>query len=595
MKMESKDGVAIVTSEMIKDWQPAFEAHLGAERYASLPDSRKSLITAIAQSKAEGVFGVGFEAATYVNGDNVSLAPTVQSPTAGAGGVFNNGLVATPGTSGSGDRQYLIGLCIAIAAKTIGLEMVQTVPATSQNITVQFLSATYQGGSLTDAKDNIVNVVTMGFAAAQNFKAGTKYVLGDGAIGAATNFLEVTFVKDSRSAGFSYIFTVGNHFTATNTTGTLSDIAYTGAGTGKPIGTLVSTGNLFSITSDMATLSAAVAVASVENTKAIENYVPHQTTNGLNRTLTRSEADAGTDRTMNLELRNENYVIGNRTLNGHVARLQYKQLQAQGIDPLQYLVAAMKNEVSQEINWQIITAVRAYGLTNALEYEDRGSQFNTYIGPKTVASVAFNTLPLADQLFDKDQVAVASKFAAMDNLINTMQYETIESVGTYLAMLITQAAYAIGTDSRYGEGDGVVLGSALAGFLAACTSFTKLADKDADMTKNTGAKLSGTLNGIKVYVDVQTPHNCPYVSVFRSNQDVKVDMPGIDGDNILVPGLAYLVKDLISSTELVPEGTGGKKIIIDSETDLVAVGERPWAGYLTFAFYVAIPGLTTNV
>jgi hypothetical protein len=72
-------------------------------------------------------------------------------------------------------------------------------------------------------------------------------------------------------------------------------------------------------------------------------------------------------------------------------------------------------------------------------------------------------------------------------------------------------------------------------------------------------------------------------------------MPGIEGDNILVPGLAYLVKDLISSTELVPEGTGGHKIIMDSETDVIAVGERPTAGYLTFAFDVNLPGLTMNI
>jgi hypothetical protein len=52
---------------------------------------------------------------------------------------------------------------------------------------------------------------------------------------------------------------------------------------------------------------------------------------------------------------------------------------------------------------------------------------------------------------------------------------------------------------------------------------------------------------------------------------------------------------LISSTELVPEGTGGKKIIIDSETEVVAIGERPEAGYLTFAFDVALPGLSANV
>jgi hypothetical protein len=92
-------------------------------------------------------------------------------------------------------------------------------------------------------------------------------------------------------------------------------------------------------------------------------------------------------------------------------------------------------------------------------------------------------------------------------------------------------------------------------------------------------------------VDVQIPQNAPYVTVLRTNQDVSVDAPGIESDNVLVPGLAYLVKDLISTVQLVPSGTGGNKLILDSETDLIAVGERASASYLTFAFFINIPGL----
>jgi hypothetical protein len=255
----------------------------------------------------------------------------------------------------------------------------------------------------------------------------------------------------------------------------------------------------------------------------------------------------------------------------------------------------MKNEVAQEVNYQIISAARSYGITNSLEYVRRGTNFNTFIGPIAIASKAFNAVSGATELLDIDGNAVAAQFPAIPNLTKTMQYETIASIGTYLAMVIKQACYAIGVDSRYGEGDAVVLGAGLAGFLEASTVYTKLADKDADMTAATGAKLSGTLNGVKVYVDVQIPANSPFITVLRTNQDVKVDMPGIEGDNVLVPGLAYLVKDLISSTELLPEGTGGHKIIMDSETDIIAVGERPHAGYLTFAFDVNLPGLTMNI
>jgi hypothetical protein len=589
MKLQSKEGVALVTSDLLAEWENPVREYLGQEAFSGLSKNLKNLIIAMAASKFEAV--TGNEAMTYVGAGNTSMAANVLSPTAGS----HNGLNALPGTSGSGDRQYLIGLCIAIAAKTIGLEMVQTVPATSQSITIQYLAAKYQGGDLANAANNTVNVITLKFAVLPNFNSRNKYVLAAAKPQSGQQeFIELAFSKADRAAGFSYIFTIKSRFKATNTDGVLTAIAYT-ATSATSITEMVATGKFYTLANDLSAVSSELTVAAVSSTKAIENYVPNQTTNGMRRTLTRSEADAGTDRTMALELKNENFNIGNRTLNGHVSRLDFKRLRDQGIDALAYLTAAMKNEVAQEVNYQIVSAVRAYGLSNALSMEARGSSFNTFIGPKNVTSKDFDSINYATELFDKDLQPVTGKFADVQNLINTLQYETTETVGNYLAMLIEQAAYAIGTDSRYGEGDGVVLSASLAGFLSASKKFSKLEGRDMDMTKDTGAKLSGTIDGIKVYVDVQIPYNAPYVTVFRSNQGVKVDMPGIEGDNILIPGLAYLVKDLISSTELVPEGTGGKKIIIDSETEVVAIGERPEAGYLTFAFDVALPGLSANV
>jgi hypothetical protein len=605
--MKNEDNILMVSPKLVAAWEPAFEAYLGKDVMAGVTPSRKKIMTAMASNQYAKLTGneIGMEAdMALMTADNSQLAMNVLNPVAGP----HNGLVSQAGTKGSADRQFLVGICVAIAAKTIGLDLVQTVPATSANITIKYLNVVYNGGDLNNAANNTINVVTIGFKNATNvltnpvLATGTKYVIGhptpsDADDAKAYEFIELNYVKPDRKGVGYAIFTVGRAFTATNNAGTLSDVTYINPG--PAIGAIASDGAVYSINAAMDSITQvtdgnnALSINSIENTKAVENYVPNQTTKGLRRTLTRSEADAGTDHKVELDINSDAHVIGNRTFIGNVSRLQYKRLQEDGIDAIPYLTAAMKNEVSQEINWQIVSGCRAYGLTNALEYQANGMNFNTYIAPQAVNNIAFSALPYANELFDKDMQPVADKFAAVPNLLKTMQFETIASIGTYLCMLITQAAYAIGTDSRFGEADACIVSSSLAGYLAASSNFTKLSDKDVDMTASTGAKLSGYINGIKVYVDVNIPMNAPYVTVLRTNQDVKVDVPGISGDNVLVPGLAYLVKDLISTVQLVPSGTGGNKLILDSETDLIAVGETAYKAYLTFCFCVELAGLAS--
>lgn len=584
-------GLMQVDKKMVDKWVPAFESVLGTDVMNKVPAGRLRLMAGMANMAYNKLQGATEADMAYMTPANTQLAIDVINPVASGTGI--NG----KSTKGSADRQFLVGICVAIAAKTIGLDLVQTIPATSANITVNYLNVVYNGGDLNNAANNTVKVVTIGFDKVPGLTPGTKYVLGhktplDSDADTAYEFIELTYVKPDRKGDKFAVFTVGRAFTATATSGALSDIAFVSPG--PAIGSVAADGTLYTIDAEMANIgniTSMAAVESIANTNAVENYIPNQTTKGLNRTLTRSEADAGTDHKVELDLNSDAHVIGNRTFIGNVSRLQYKRLQEAGIDAIPYLTAAMKNEVSQEINYQIVSACRAYGLSNALSYNAAGTNFNTYVGPATVASMAFDTLPYADQLVDKDGNAITGQFPAINNLMQTMQFETVASIGTYLCMLISQAAYAIGTDSRFGEGDAVVVASNLAGYLAASANFTKLADKDVDMTAATGAKLSGYINGIKVYVDIQAPMNSPYVTVVRTGQDIKVDVPGIEDGNVLIPGLAYLVKDLVSTVQLVPSGTGGNKLILDSETDLIAVGDMAYKAYLTFAFYVDLPGL----
>jgi hypothetical protein len=598
-----QNGTLTVSKQMVASWQPAIEEFISKSVYAGLSKQRIALLTGIVHKEAqkiglvdgEGNFALEGYGMMAVTGQNSSLAADILNPTTGG----HNGHVATGGAKGSADPSYLLGICVAIAAKTIGLELVQTVPASSQNVTVNYLSIVYNGGNPENGDNTNVYLLTAvptqsykGFVAIKDYAFrldGTYSNNGD-----EQTFILAKMRRVAREKQGAYIFEITGRITAKNTSNALTDIVYV-ANANLAQGFAGSTA--FEIAADLSTITpitvsgSPVLIGSAENTKAVENFVPHQTTNGLNRTLTRSEADAGTDRMLELELENEAFVIGNRTITGHVSRLKYKQLVEQGVDALPYLTAAMKNEVSQEINWQIISAARAYGISNALRLQDQGISFNTLVAPSSVSSMAFDALPFATGLTDKNGDSVVGKFNAVQNLLATMNYETVASIGTMICMVIRNAAYAIGTESRYGDADAVIIPSHIAGFLSSSASFTKLSEHNVAIDSATGAKQVGDIDGIKVYVDVQMPAGAPYITVLRTNQDVTIDMPGITDQNVLVPGLAYIVKDIISSTELVPEGTGGKKVIMDSETELVAIGENPEAGYLTFAMELRVPGL----
>lgn len=596
MKRKQDFPVAI-TAKNTEKWTPAMEAFFGTEAFQAL-GKRKGLVAAIAEAHLSQFMDTDNPAAleAYMmplsEANNINLAPDVQNPIVGAHGATT----AKAGQPGSGDKAYLLGVCVSLAAKTVGTEVIQTIPVTSQNVTVKYLDVTYDGGKVENAGNEHMHVVTVNFAnntaVASVLKVGGSYVIGHAT--ATTDkweFKQMKYIRPDRTGGF--IFELGASFEATKTELALTAITYINDGNG--IGTLAADGSFFELSADMATLSQKQDNVTVEATTAVENYVPNQTTRGLNRLLTREEADAGTDRSLGLKLYSEAYAVHNRVITGDISRLDYKRLVESGYDPLPYLLSACKNEFAQEINLQILCAARAYGWSNALNAIYNGTCFNTYIGPKAVESITVASIRNSESFRDKDDNALAATLPNIQNLQSIMTHENIESIGMYLAMLIQQAAAYIGQDSRAGEGDGVILASNYVGFLSAAKSFTKLNDKDIDMTSATGAKLSGYVNGIKVYTDLQVPANYPVVTVFRSNQDVKIDMPGIEEDTILAPGLAYLVKDLISTTQLVPEKNGGQKLICDSETDVIEVGKRPESAYLSFIFHCAIPGLSGAV
>ena len=159
MHKDSSMPVAI-TGEMRTAWMPALESHLGANVVKGMSKQRQDLLIAMSQRGLEAM--IGTEAASMVSTpNNTTMAMNVLNPTSAVQTGDTKSPVSPAGAKGSGDRQYLIGICVSLAAKTIGLELVQTVPATSQTVTIRHLNVIYNGGEVTNAANNRTHVVTL--------------------------------------------------------------------------------------------------------------------------------------------------------------------------------------------------------------------------------------------------------------------------------------------------------------------------------------------------------------------------------------------------------------------------------------------------
>ena len=466
-------------------------------------------------------------------------------------------------TTGSGDKPYtLLPLAMQVAAQTVGLDLVPVVPMNGPMGILTYLDFVYGGGKVPvtgqtggglsgvgttpDMPLLIKAEVGVGSTA---FVVGTAYEVG----GAGAT---ATFVGESRIDGYE-IFKID------------------ALAAGETIASVFVSGATFSIGG---TVTGATVTGSPELVKALEDHVigfSSNTWDGSTEPMSRLVGESTMDNVMNLSLFNKSVEAKTYQVAAAVTREQVQDLKQFGIDAVAQVESVLINELTQDINKNILERLRRLGYTNhGNVYKTQSVQFNLAVGATVAANYsAISGLAALDSAGSDGSAVFGSAGLYNPSVPASEVYQSsAENLHTRQRKIMSKilaVANLIAIRGRRGPATFVVtngqVGSALqdvAGFVPAPLANT--------INQQTGSLYPiGTLAGLAVYVD-------PYMS--WSDTRVTVGRKG-DGNS---PGLVFMPYLMAESVQTIAEGTMAPKIAVKSRYALVEAGFHPETMYLTF-------------
>ena len=471
--------------------------------------------------------------------------------------------------TGSGDKPYtLLPLAMQVAAQTVGLDLVPVVPMNGPMGVLTYLDFVYGGGKVpTVGQTGAFNASTAGTTpdmpllikmdgttspapspASQAPVAGEQLVSSTGAT--------FTFVGESRIDGFN-IFKIDALPASTNVATALvagTTLTWTAGGTGA-----------------IATVGVPALV------KALEDHVigfSSNTWDGSSEPMSRLQGESSIDNVMNLSLFNKSIEAKTYQVAAAVTREQVQDLKQFGIDAVAQVESVLINELTQDINRNILERLRRLGYTNhGNVYKTQGVQFNLLVG--TTVGNTYSAIPQLASLNSagSDGVAVFGAAGTYNPVVATSETnsaaENLHTRQRKVMSKILATANLIAIRGRRGPATFAVtngqVGSALqdvAGFVPAPMANT--------LNQQTGSLYPiGTLAGLAVYVDPYMSWNDTRVTVGRKG----------DGNS---PGLVFMPYLMAESVQTIAEGTMAPKIAVKSRYALVEAGFHPESMYITF-------------
>jgi len=471
--------------------------------------------------------------------------------------------------TGSGDKPYtLLPLAMQVAAQTVGLDLVPVVPMNGPMGVLTYLDFVYGGGKVpTVGQTGAFNASTAGTTpdmpllikmdgaittapspATASPVAGEQLVSSTGAT--------FTFVGESRIDGYN-IFKIDALPAATNVATALvsgTTLTWTAGGTA------------------VITTSGVPALV-----KALEDHVigfSSNTWDGSSEPMSRLQGESSIDNVMNLSLFNKSIEAKTYQVAAAVTREQVQDLKQFGIDAVAQVESVLINELTQDINRNILERLRRLGYTNhGNVYKTQGVQFNLLVG--TTVGNTYSAIPQLASLNSagSDGVAVFGAAGTYNPVVATSETnsaaENLHTRQRKVMSKILATANLIAIRGRRGPATFAVtngqVGSALqdvAGFVPAPMANT--------LNQQTGSLYPiGTLAGLAVYVDPYMSWNDTRVTVGRKG----------DGNS---PGLVFMPYLMAESVQTIAEGTMAPKIAVKSRYALVEAGFHPESMYITF-------------
>jgi len=548
--------------QLLENWSPVIEQTIGKNVEAS----KKQLVATICQLQEnyEAKLSGGLnENNAYATLGSVNGMGAVQLPTSTGNGW-------TGGTKGSGDVPYsLLPLAIQVAAQTIGLELVPTIPMNSPVGMLSYMDFVYGGGkngyaAISDiyaegtdgkGKNNPIYIKVKLDAYTNATPGATATIAGETGI--------CTVLGQSRIDGYQ-ILKLPAAFATTKSVATLIP---SGTNTGSPV--------ILTIGAAGATQS---IVSKAELVKGLEDHILDFSTNQGNSTynevtkMTRQQGEAVQSNTGNLQLFSKAIEAKTVQAAAAVTREQLMDLKQFGIDAVAQANQFLANEMTQVINKDILSSIFTLGKTNHENIEAvSGKNYHLVLG-STNATVSTATLATANSFWNYFTATNVTKVDAA-NL-------GAENLGTRQRRLMSRmlaSSNIISTRGRRGPATFAVCSGGVASGFQDCAGFVPYPIANT-INQVPGALYPlGTLAGIAIYVDPNMTWEDGRIALGRKG----------DGNT---PGLVFMPYVMADTVETIAEGTMAPKLQMKSRYQIVEAGHHPETMYLTIGCVNEIDG-----
>ena len=273
-------------------------------------------------------------------------------------------------------------------------------------------------------------------------------------------------------------------------------------------------------------------------------------------------------RQMNLKVFTKFVTVGTQSIAVAVTQEQVQDLQKQwGIDVLKLVENAAINELSQSMNKHILSRLFALGWKNHVQaYEAEGINLNLDLTKDPKVAVSFAT-------YGDDGVEAEWEMPVAKPVIYG-DFENTDTMYKKIGVNMLAAGNVIMQRGRRGAANFVVTNWKIATMLQsnAQYAFSPIANT---FNQNNGSLYPvGTIAGLTVYVDP-----------LMHTQDTRV-LVGRKGDKD-EPQVVFCPYIMAESVRLITEGTASPKVLVKSRYALVDLGWYPQLNYLTF--YVKTP------
>ena len=503
-----------------------------------------------------------------------------------------------PASNGSGDKwPALLPMALQVAARTVGFDLVNTIPLQGPTGVLPFLDYVYSGSkdaygatpSYDGATANPKKGTKLGqevdpayamYEAPHAFRA--KLVPGTG--DASTKAACVAALKsDDASQGF-YVGTGDSsilcEFIGLSRLSADPMLKVVGEAKYKSLGSCFGADASTSVTIGSATffLNRPRLISALEDQvlgfTGAGKYDSDawsgtfQSDEHLYEPMDRATGEMQYPRQMSLKVFTKFVQVGTQSVAVAVTQEQVQDLQKQwGIDVVKLVETAGINELSQSINKHLLSRLFALGWRNHVEaYESEGVNLNISLTGAATTKTCVTYYEDATQ-----EVKVSMPVPAF---VHYGDFENSDTVFKKIYTELLAAGNLIMNRGRRGPANFAVTNWKVATALQTSSQFA-LAPVANTINQNNGSLYpAGQIAGITIYVDPLMATYDTRVLVGRKGQK---DEPGV----VFAP---YIMAE---SIRLIAEHTAAPKVIIKSRYAVIDLGWHPQLNYVTF--YVALP------